>query len=109
MTAVSVFPGKREVALVDHPAPALSSPTAVKLKMLEIGVCGTDKEIAAFAYGTPPPKSDYLVLGHESLGEVVEVGSAASRLKPGNLVVTMVRRRPHRGLQRASRLRCPRP
>jgi glucose 1-dehydrogenase len=42
--------------------------------MLEAGVCGTDKEICAFEYGTPPVGSEQLVIGHVSLGEVVEVG-----------------------------------
>ncbi len=60
--------------------------------MLEVGVCGTDHEIARFEYGAPPPGEPYLVMGHESLGEVVEVGSAVSNLKPGDLVVTTVRR-----------------
>jgi threonine dehydrogenase-like Zn-dependent dehydrogenase len=43
-------------------------------------------------YGTPPGDSSYLVLGHESLGEVVEVGAAVSQVKPGDLVVPSVRR-----------------
>jgi threonine dehydrogenase-like Zn-dependent dehydrogenase len=60
--------------------------------MLETGVCGTDKEICAFEYGTPPPGSAQLVIGHESLGEVVEIGSKVSRVKVGDLVVPMVRR-----------------
>ncbi len=60
--------------------------------MLEVGICGTDKEICRFEYGTPPEGSDYLIIGHESLGEVVEVGPAVEYLKAGDLVVTMVRR-----------------
>jgi len=78
--------------LVDHPEPKIARPTEVKLRMLEVGVCGTDREICSFQYGTPPAGSDYLVLGHESLGEVVEVGSGVTRVRPGDLVVTMVRR-----------------
>jgi len=60
--------------------------------MLEAGVCGTDKEICAFEYGTPPAGSHRLVIGHESLGEVVEIGPKARRVKLGDLVVPMVRR-----------------
>ncbi len=92
MKAIAVIPKKKEVELVNHETPKLSSPTAVKLRMLEAGVCGTDREICAFQYGTPPHGSDYLVIGHESLGEVVEVGSDVSRVKVGDLVVPMVRR-----------------
>ena len=49
--------------------------------MLEVGVCGTDHEIARFEYGVPPEGEPYLVMGHESLAEVVEVrnGSRSSR------------------------------
>jgi len=89
---VAVFPAQRTVRLVDHPEPAITTPTEVKVRMLEVGVCGTDREIVAFQYGTPPPGSEYLILGHESLGEVLEVGPAVTRVRPGNLVVTMVRR-----------------
>jgi glucose 1-dehydrogenase len=60
--------------------------------MLDIGICGTDREICSFEYGTPPPGYDYLVSGHEALAQVVEVGSAVNRLKPGDLVVPTVRR-----------------
>jgi threonine dehydrogenase-like Zn-dependent dehydrogenase len=57
-----------------------------------VGLCGTDREIAAGAHGAPPEGSPYLVLGHEALGEVVEVGTAVSRLHKGDLVVPTVRR-----------------
>jgi threonine dehydrogenase-like Zn-dependent dehydrogenase len=92
MKAIAVFPGTREIRLIDHPEPELSTVTDVKLRMIEVGVCGTDKEICAFEYGTPPEGSDYLVIGHESLGEVVEVGTKVSRVKVGDLAVPMVRR-----------------
>jgi len=92
MKAIAVFPGRREVKLIEQERPTLRAPTDVKLRMLDVGVCGTDREIAAFQYGTPPAGSEHLVIGHESLGEVVEVGSAVSSVKPGDLVITMVRR-----------------
>jgi glucose 1-dehydrogenase len=92
MTAVAVFPASRQVKLIDHPAPSIAAPTDVKLRMLDIGICGTDKEIVTFQYGTPPPGSDYLIIGHESLAEVVETGPGVKSLKKGDIVVTMVRR-----------------
>jgi threonine dehydrogenase-like Zn-dependent dehydrogenase len=92
MKAIAVIPKSREVRLVDHAAPRISSPTDVKLRMLEVGVCGTDREICGFQYGTPPDSSEHLVIGHESLAEVIEVGAGVSRVKVGDLVVTMVRR-----------------
>jgi len=92
MKAIAVTPGNKTVGIIDQPEPKISSPTDVKLRMLEAGVCGTDKEICAFEYGTPPSGSDQLVIGHESLGEVVEVGPKVTRVKVGELVVPMVRR-----------------
>jgi threonine dehydrogenase-like Zn-dependent dehydrogenase len=92
MKAFAANPGKRSFGVVDHPRPAIETATQVKLRMLEIGICGTDKEICAFEYGTPPPGSDYLVLGHESVGEVVEAGGGVTAVKPGDIVVPTVRR-----------------
>ena len=56
-----------------------------------MGVCGTDAEILAGAYGDAPPGSDRLVLGHESLGRVLEAPDGGG-LSPGDLVVGIVRR-----------------
>jgi threonine dehydrogenase-like Zn-dependent dehydrogenase len=92
MRAIAVTPSSQQIALIDQPEPEISRPTEVKLRMLEAGVCGTDREICAFQYGTPPSGSDHLVIGHESLGEVIAVGTAVSRVKIGDLVVPMVRR-----------------
>jgi threonine dehydrogenase-like Zn-dependent dehydrogenase len=92
MRAVAVKPAQRTVEIISQPEPATLGPTEVELAILDVGICGTDREICAFEYGTPPPGSDHLVIGHESLGEVVRVGSAVDRVKPGDLVVPMVRR-----------------
>jgi threonine dehydrogenase-like Zn-dependent dehydrogenase len=92
MRAIAVVPGEREVRLVEQPTPTLGSPSDVKLRILEVGVCGTDREICSFEYGTPPQGSPHLVIGHESLGEVVEVGPKVEGFRPGDLVVPMVRR-----------------
>lgn len=92
MRAVAVVPAEKAIRLIDHPAPRLERPGDVMVHMLDVGICGTDREIARFDYGRPPPGSPYLVLGHESLGQVAEVGEAVTRVRPGDLVVTMVRR-----------------
>src|SRR5439155_21717899 len=92
MRAVGVVPGKREVRLMEHPSPKITTPNHVRIRSLEVGVCGTDREICTFVYGSPPDGFEYLVLGHESLGEVIEVGTGVSRFKPGDLVVHSVRR-----------------
>src|SRR3954468_16715158 len=92
MRAVGVLPFKREVRLVEHVAPRISTEGEVRIKSLEVGICGTDKEICHFVYGSPPEGFDYLVIGHESLGQVTEVGSKVRGLKKGDLVVPSVRR-----------------
>lgn len=92
MKAVAVFPRTREVRVIEQEAPHITESDQVKLRILDIGICGTDKEICSFEYGTPPPGSDYLVIGHESLGEVIEIGPAVSKVNVSDLVVTTVRR-----------------
>src|SRR5437763_9213237 len=92
MKAIAVTPAKRRLDIIDQAEPGLAGPRQVKLRMLDVGVCGTDREICAFEYGTPPSGSDVLVIGHESLGEAVEVGSEVTRVRLGDLVVPMVRR-----------------
>ena len=92
MKSIAVFPASREARLIEQDEPSIRRADQVKLRMLEVGICGTDKEICSFAYGTPPPGSDYLVIGHEALGEVQEVGPDVHDLKPGDLVVPTVRR-----------------
>jgi threonine dehydrogenase-like Zn-dependent dehydrogenase len=92
MKAVAVIPDEKKLSLIDHPEPDVSDTSEVKLRMLEVGVCGTDREISAFEYGTPPKGSKYLIIGHESLGQVVSVGKDVTRVKPGDLAVMSVRR-----------------
>ena len=92
MKAVAVFPGTREVRLVEQDIPRLLEPDQVMLRMLDIGICGTDKEICSFEYGTPPPGNGHLVIGHESVAEVERAGPAVRRFQPGDLVVPSVRR-----------------
>jgi threonine dehydrogenase-like Zn-dependent dehydrogenase len=92
MQALAVFPSKKSLQLIDLPQPKLQGATDVLLRVREVGLCGTDREISSFEYGSPPPGSDHLILGHESLAEVIEVGRGVHSLQPGDLVVAMVRR-----------------
>src|SRR5215831_19577421 len=92
MRALAVFPERRELRLIDVPAPARRNEREATVRIREVGICGTDRDICAFQYGTPAPGSERLVLGHEALGEVVEVGSSVRTLAPGDLVALTVRR-----------------
>src|SRR5437867_6721806 len=92
MKALVIFPEKKDVRILQIPEPRLDSPEGVLIHPLEVGICGTDREIVRFEFGTPPPGLDYLVIGHETIGEVVEVGKAVEGFRKGDLVVPTVRR-----------------
>src|SRR5919201_5728702 len=96
MKAISVFPGKAgSVHLAELPKPSVNeipNGRGVLVKVLRVGVDGTDKEINAAVYVAPPPGYEFLVLGHESFGEVEAVGANVTELKPGDYVVATVRR-----------------
>ena len=67
----------------------------VLVKVLRVGVDGTDREINAAEYGRAPDGYDFLVLGHEGLGQVEAVGPNVAFLRPGDYVVATVRRPGH--------------
>jgi glucose 1-dehydrogenase len=96
MRAIAVFPGKAgTVHLTEMPKPRIQDipgGRGVLVKVLRVGVDGTDKEINAAEYGAAPPGSDFLVVGHESFGRVEEVGQDVTELVPGDYVVATVRR-----------------
>jgi threonine dehydrogenase-like Zn-dependent dehydrogenase len=99
MKAIAVTPGKsNSIHLVDAPRPKIDSVPhgrGVLVKVLRVGVDGTDKEINAAEYGAPPPGEDYLILGHESFGVVEAVGSNVREFARGDHVVASVRRPGH--------------
>lgn len=91
MRAISVEPGKaNSVSLDDWPEPDAREDTLL-VETLAIGVCGTDREIIAAKYGTAPPGETRLIIGHESLGRVLEAPESSSYNK-GDLVAGIVRR-----------------
>lgn len=99
MKAVAVIPGQADsVHLTELPRPNLEgSPDGrgVLVKVLRVGLCGTDREINHAEYGIAPPGYNFLVLGHENLGAVEQVGPQVTELAPGDYVVAMVRRPGH--------------
>ncbi len=92
MKAIAIIPGKGDVQLIDIEEPTVTAPSHVKLKVLEVGICGTDREEAEGGRADAPPHDDYLVIGHEMFGQVVEVGEAVKSVKPGDYGVFIVRR-----------------
>jgi threonine dehydrogenase-like Zn-dependent dehydrogenase len=96
MKAIAVKPGKANtVHLTELPAPKVGdvpNGRGVLVRVLRVGVDGTDKEINAGEYGQAPHGYDFLIIGHESFGQVEAVGANVSELKPGDYVVATVRR-----------------
>jgi threonine dehydrogenase-like Zn-dependent dehydrogenase len=96
MKAVAVFPGKpNSIHLADLPGPEVDDipdGSGVLVEVLRVGVDGTDKEINEAEYGDAPEGYDFLVIGHESFGRVLEVGPNVRGLEPGDYVVATVRR-----------------
>ncbi len=91
MKAITVVPMKAgTVCLDDVPEPDLAN-GSVLVEAIAVGVCGTDIEIAQGKYGWAPPGKERLILGHESLGRVLDPGPGTG-LKRGDLVVGIVRR-----------------
>ncbi|MFC5832426.1 glucose 1-dehydrogenase [Nonomuraea insulae] len=91
MRALTFEPGRKgtlDVREVPDPEPGQGE---LLVEGLALGICGTDRELGSGEYGWPPPGEERMVIGHESLGRVLEApeGSAFS---PGDLVVGVVRR-----------------
>ena len=96
MKAIAVRPGvPNSVHTRDIPEPNVNSVPdgrGIRVKVLKVGVDATDREINDALYGNAPPGDDYLVLGHECFGVVLEVGPKVTSVKPGDYVTATVRR-----------------
>lgn len=96
MRSLVVTPAQpNSVRLVELPKPSIKdifTGRGVLVKVLQVGIDGTDKEITQGLYGEAPQDNNFLVIGHESLGVIEEVGNNVHELKPGDLVVATVRR-----------------
>jgi glucose 1-dehydrogenase len=92
MKAVVLSPGTTRIRLADVPEPTVSTAEEIKVRVLRVGICGTDREEAAGGRAMAPALGGDIVIGHEMLGKVTETGSAVTRVKPGDLAVFTVRR-----------------
>ena len=100
MKAIAVYPGQRNsMHLEEIPQPKVTDipdGRGVLVKVLRVGVDGTDKEINAAEYGMAPEGYNFLITGHENFGQVVEVGpNVPSTIRSGTYVVASVRRPGH--------------
>jgi threonine dehydrogenase-like Zn-dependent dehydrogenase len=89
--AITVEPLKPETACLEEVPEPDTRDGSVLVEAIAVGVCGTDVEIVEGKYGWAPPGKTRLVLGHESLGRVLDPGPSGG-LQKGDLVVGIVRR-----------------
>lgn len=96
MKAVAVTPKQAKSAkLVQMKKPSIdeiAGGRGVLVEVLRVGACGTDREINNGEYGVAPKDFDFLVLGHENFGRVVETGENVKEFSKGDYVVATVRR-----------------
>lgn len=92
MKAIAITPGTAGARLVERPEPALSEPDEIKLRVLRVGICGTDREELSGGRADAPAGQNELVIGHEMLGQVSALGAAVTRVKVGDHAVFTVRR-----------------
>jgi threonine dehydrogenase-like Zn-dependent dehydrogenase len=89
MKAIAVYPGKpHSMHLEEVPMPRLTDipdGRGVLVKVLRVGVDGTDREISEAKYGQAPAGYDFLITGHESLGQVVSRSECAEHAPAWNL------------------------
>src|ERR1700693_2752867 len=91
MRALTIAPGIADSARIEDVAEPPVSDGEVLVRALALGVCGTDRDIAAGEYGWAAPGQERLILGPEALGVVVQA-PAGCDLQAGDLVVGIVRR-----------------
>ena len=92
MKAIAIVPGKAGAELAERAEPPVGAPDEIKVRIIRVGICGTDREEVSGGRATAPDGQHDLVIGHEMFGQVVEVGSAVTRATNGDYVVFTVRR-----------------
>jgi len=91
MRALTVVPGRSDTLSIEETADPAPGESELLVEGVTVGVCGTDREIAAGDYGRAPPDEERLIIGHESLGRVAQ-SPAGSGFSVDDLVVGVVRR-----------------
>ena len=91
-SGVAVHPGQANSLHLTEIPRGEPGPDQVQIRVRQVGVCGTDREIIHASFGTAPPGEASLVIGHEMLGEVTAVGAGVQGFVSGELVTATVRR-----------------
>jgi len=92
LKAIAIVPGTSGSRLVDRPEPSITAPDQIKVRVIRVGICGTDREEVSGGRAQAPEGRQELVIGHEMFGQVTGIGSSVTRVKPGDYAVFTVRR-----------------
>jgi threonine dehydrogenase-like Zn-dependent dehydrogenase len=92
MKAIAIIPGTAGSHIVERPEPSISAPDEIKIKIIRVGICGTDRKEVSGGRADAPEGQKELVIGHEMFGKVVAVGSSVTRVKVEDFAVFTVRR-----------------
>ena len=92
MKAVVVTPLVKDSSRIQEIITPLPYSNEVLVRVISIGIDGTDYEIDQGLYGMSPERENFLVIGHESFGQVKGLGPEVTEIMPGDYVVAVVRR-----------------
>jgi threonine dehydrogenase-like Zn-dependent dehydrogenase len=92
MKAIAIVPGTAGSRFVERAEPSVTAPDEIKLRVIRVGICGTDREEVSGGRAQAPDGQKELVIGHEMFGQVVAAGASVTRVKPGDYAVFTVRR-----------------
>jgi len=92
MKAIAIDPGRKGFKVIDRPEPEIDSENQIKLKVLQVGICGTDREEISGGRADAPAGETELIIGHEMLGKVVDIGSNVKSASIGDYGLFTVRR-----------------
>lgn len=92
MKALSITPGEGNLKIIDVDEPGIQFPDDIKLKVLQVGICGTDREEVEGGRADAPTHEDHLIIGHEMFGVVADTGKDVSKVKKGDYALFIVRR-----------------
>lgn len=92
MKAIALTPGTKKVALIETDEPQISAADEIKMEVLRVGICGTDREQVEGGRSDAPPGLDRLVIGHEMFGRVIAIGEQVQDVQPGDYGIFSVRR-----------------
>ncbi|HRZ87064.1 MAG TPA: glucose 1-dehydrogenase [bacterium] len=92
MYAIGMLKDKPGIHRFEIPTPQIQGSKDVLVRIVQAGICGTDRSMVRHDRKDIAPGADRIVLGHEAVGVVEDTGSAVGKLKRGDVVVPTVRR-----------------